>query len=139
MKFILDTCVISELVAKSPNSGVIEFVDALDDDDVYLSAITIGEITKGIEKLGSSRRKVELQKWLQEDLLMRFDGRILPLDTEAVMVWGKLLASLEAKGQVMPAIDSLIAATALTHEMTLVTCNIKDFEISGVTLINPWQ
>jgi tRNA(fMet)-specific endonuclease VapC len=139
MKVILDTCVISELIAKHPDPGVVEFVDALDGNDVYLSVITIGEITKGIEKLGASRRKAELHKWLKEDLLMRFDGKIIPLDTDVLMVWGNLLAKLESKGYVMPAIDSLIAATALVHEMALVTRNVKDFEISGIILVNPWQ
>ena len=68
MKYLLDTCVISELVSKRPNSRVVEFVDSLDDEDVYLSVITIGEITKGIEKLPKSKRKQELHTWLKEDL-----------------------------------------------------------------------
>ena len=139
MKYLLDTCVVSELVAKQPNPKVVEFVDALDSDDVYLSVITIGEISKGIEKLPKSKRKLELQTWLKEDLLIRFDGKIVSLDTDVLMEWGALTARLESSGRTIPAIDSLIAATVLTHQFTLVTRNVDDFEGTGVEIVNPWE
>jgi predicted nucleic acid-binding protein len=139
MKALLDTCVISELVAKKPNPGVVEFVDALDTDDVYLSVITIGEIIKGIEKLTDSPRKAELRGWLQEDLLARFHGKIIPLGTDIIVEWGVLTARLEAQGKPMPAIDSLIAATALAEKMSLVTRNVGDFNAAGVEILNPWK
>jgi toxin FitB len=139
MKALLDTCVISELVSKQPDFHVVEFVDSLDSEDIYLSVITIGEIVKGIEKLPKSRRKTDLQLWLKEDLLVRFEGNILLLDTETLMKWGVLMAHLEATGKIMPAIDSLIAATALTKKMVIVTRNVGDFKYSGVEIINPWE
>src|SRR5574341_159572 len=139
MKYLLDTCVISELVAKGPKPVVIEFVDALDPDDVYLSVITIGEITKGIENLPRSKRKQELQNWLREDLLIRFDGKIISLDTDVLLEWGILIARLETSGRTMPAIDSLIAAMVLAHQFTLVTRNVDDFEGTGVAIVNPWE
>jgi len=139
MKYLLDTCVISELVSKHPNPKVVDFVDALDSDDVYLSVITIGEITKGVEKLPKSKRKQELYSWLKEDLLVRFDGRIIPLDTNVLMEWGILIARLESTGITLPAIDSLIAATALTHKLTLVSRNVDDFGGTGVEIVNPWE
>jgi len=139
VNYLLDTCVISELVAKQPNSEVVEFVDRLDSDDVYLSVITIGEITKGIEKFPKSKRKQELQTWLREDLLIRFDGRIVSLDTEVFMQWGTLTARLESSGRTIPAIDSLIAATVLAHQFTLVTRNVDDFEGTGIEIVNPWE
>ena len=139
MKYLLDTCVVSELVAKQPNSNVVEFVDTLDSDDVYLSVITIGEITKGIEKLSKSKRKQELQTWLKKDLLIRFDGKIISLDIDVLLEWGALTARLESSGRTMPAIDSLIAATVLTHQFTLVTRNVDDFEGTGVEILNPWE
>ena len=139
MKYLLDTCVISELVTKSPDPNVVEFVDALEPDDVFLSVITIGEIVKGIEKLPTSKRKQELHAWLQEDLLIRFDGKILSLDTNILMVWGKLSAQVEAAGKPMPAIDSLIAATVLVYELTLITRNVGDFETAGIEIVNPWN
>lgn len=138
MKFILDTCVISELITKKPKPQVVEFVDGLESDDVFLSVITIGEIIKGIEKLPDSPRKADLRRWLQDDLLARFQGKILPLDTDIIVEWGMLSARAEAAGKPMPAIDSLIAATTLAHKMTLVTRNVSDFDAAGIEIANPW-
>ena len=139
MKYLLDTCIISELISKQPNPKVVEFVDLLDPEDVYLSVITIGEIVKGIEKLSKSRRKTDLQNWLNEDLLVRFEGNILTLDTDILIEWGALTARLESAGKTMPAIDSLIAATALAKKMTLVTRNVSDFDETDVEIVNPWK
>ena len=139
MKYLLDTCVISELIAKQPNPNVVEFVDSRDPDNIFLSVITIGEISKGIEKLPPSKRKKELQTWLGEYLLIRFDGKIISLSTEILIKWGELAAKLEGIGITLPAMDGLIAATALTHNLILITRNEKDFENTGVKIINPWQ
>lgn len=139
MKALLDTCVISELVSKKPNPKVVDFVDSLDPEDVYLSVIAIGEIVKGIEKLPKSRRKTDLHNWLNDDLLIRFEGNILALDTVTLIEWGALTARLEYAGKTMPAIDSLIAATALAKKMTLVTRNLSDFEGADVEIVNPWN
>ena len=139
MKYLLDTCVISELVAREVNPKVVEFVDSLDSDDVYLSVITIGEIAKGIEKLPKSKRKHELHTWLTEDLLVRFDEKIVPLDTDVLLEWGFLAARLESKGKILPAMDSLIAATVLTHKFALVTRNVEDFNGANIEIINPWE
>jgi toxin FitB len=139
MKYLLDTCVISELVSKKPNANVVEFVDTLDNDDIYLSVITIGEIIKGIEKLPKSKRKQDLHTWLKEDLLSRFSGKIIPIDNDVVSEWGRLTARLELTGAPMPAIDSLIAATALTYAFALITRNVGDFDGSNVEIVNPWQ
>ena len=105
MKALLDTCVISELVSKKPNPKVVGYVDLLDPEDVFLSVITIGEIVKGIEKLPKSRRKTDLQSWLKEDLLVRFEGNVVALDTDILIAWGTLTARLESVGKAMPAID----------------------------------
>ncbi len=139
MKYLLDTCVVAELVTRHPNPKVVVFVDSLDSDDVFLSVITIGEIAKGIEKLPKSKRKQELHSWLKENLLVRFEGRIIPLDTEVLMEWGILIARLESKGMTFPAIDSLIAATTLTHKLTLVTRNVDDFSGTSIEIVNPWE
>lgn len=139
MKYLLDTCVISELVSKRPNSSVVKFVDSLDSDDIYLSVITIGEIIKGVEKLPKSKRKQELHTWLKEDLLARFSGKIIPIDNDVITEWGLLTARLELAGTPMPAIDSLIAATALTYAFALVTRNVSDFKGSSVEVVNPWE
>jgi len=105
MRFLLDTCVISELVARQPDPGVVEWIDETGEEKIYLSVITIGEIKKGIEKLPESRRKGELREWLEDHLLVRFRDRVLPIDTDVMLAWGELTASLEKRGKMMQAID----------------------------------
>jgi predicted nucleic acid-binding protein len=139
MNYLLDTNIISELVAKHPNGRVLEWIDALDSNHVFLSVITIGELRKGIEKLPASARKDALSNWLTTDLVLRFSGRILPLDIDVMLTWGRLTGQLEQSGRPLPAIDSLIAALALHHNYTLVTRNEADFKDTGVAVINPWS
>ncbi len=138
MKYLFDTNVISELVARRPNPRVIKWIDSLDPDCVYLSVITIGEIRKGIEKLPDSKRKDQLQRWLSEDLLLRFGGHLLELDVEVMLTWGELTGRLEKAGRPLSAIDSLIAAQAIHHACELATRNEDDFRGTGVTIVNPW-
>ena len=92
MRYLLDTCVISELVARQPNPDVVQWIDDIDENRLYLSVISIGEIKKGIEKLDISIRKNTLADWLEDELLVRFQGKILPIDTDVMLVWGKLVA-----------------------------------------------
>ncbi len=139
MNYLFDTCVISELVSKEPNEHVIEWIDALDENRVFLSVITIGEIQKGISKLSDSKRKTQLTYWLNNDLLVRFSRQILPIDTPVMIQWGHLIAALEVRGKMMSALDALIAIIAQYNDLSLVTRNEKDFEHIDVMLINPWQ
>ena len=139
MNYILDTNVISELVARKPNSKVIAWLEKVDPDNIYLSVITLGEIKKGIEKLPASKRKNTLESWFKEELLIRFHTRILSLDLPVLLTWGKLTARLEKAGNPLPAIDSLLAATALQAEFTLVTRNTGDFQLAGISLYDPWK
>jgi predicted nucleic acid-binding protein len=142
MKYLLDTNVISELVARQPNRQVIEWIhriDSLEPENLYLSVITIGELRKGIEKLPDSPRKDTLLAWLMDDLLVRFDGRVLSVDVEVMLAWGELTGRSERKGRKLPAIDSLIAALAIRRECILVTRNESDFVDTGAKVINPWQ
>ncbi len=139
MKYLLDTNIVSELVAKRPNPRVVKWVDSLDPDNLYLSVITIGELRKGVEKLPNSKRKEALSYWLSDDLLIRFSGRILVLDVEVMLTWGELTGSIEPTRKTVSAIDSLIAAVALNHNCTLVTRNEDDFRKLGITILNPWK
>ena len=139
MNYLLDTNAISELVAKHPDQNVLGWVQGVDELLLNLSVITIGEIKKGIEKLPASPRKQELADWLEQDLLERFRDRIVPLDIHVLLCWGELAARLEISGKPMPAIDSLIAATALQGDYVLVTRNTADFEYIGVRTLNPWR
>ena len=139
MRYLLDTNVISELVAAKPDQRVLNWIDNLDPDEVYLSVVTIGEIRKGIEKLPESKRKARLLMWLMDDLLLRFDGHILTLDVDVALTWGELTGRLSRSGKSLSAVDSLIAAIALTHNCSLATRNEHDFKRTGVTIVNPWQ
>ncbi|MBO1050918.1 MAG: type II toxin-antitoxin system VapC family toxin [Dolichospermum sp. DET73] len=139
MTYLLDTCLISELVAKQPNQKVLDWVDAQVPETLYLSVITIGEIAKGICKLTPSKRKESLTTWLNETLPNRFEHRILTLDVSTMVLWGNLICQLEQNGRPLPAMDSLIAAIALQHSLSLVTRNEKDFAGTGVVIINPWS
>lgn len=139
MNYLLDTNVISELIAKRPVKNVVEWLDRLDPNTVYLSVITIGEIWKGIEKLTPSKRREAVREWLEKDLLLRFRGRILEITAEVMLVWGELTGRLEKEGRPITAIDSLIAAIALEGDYNLVTRNEHDFQHTGVKLINPWK
>lgn len=139
MIYLLDTCVVSELVARRPQPEVLAWLAQIDEGRFFLSAITFGEIARGIHKLPQSGRKEQLADWLEEELLPRFKGRVLSLDTPVMLTWGRLVADLESKGRPLPAVDSLIAALALHHDLELVTRNEKDFEGVGVTIVNPWN
>lgn len=139
MNYLLDTNVISELIARQPNQQVLAWLDSLDPHTVYLSVITLGEIQKGISRLPDSARKAELRQWLNDHLLRRFAGQILELDAEVMLTWGTLVAELEQKGRPLPALDSLIAALARHHRCTLVTRNASDFQDTAITLLNPWD
>lgn len=138
MNYLLDTCVISEMVKSEPNKNVIDWVSSQDENHLFLSVITLGEIQKGISKLNESKKKKTLRIWLQSDLLERFSGRIIPIDDQIAMNWGVVQASAEREGFIIPSIDGLIAATAITRNMTVVTRNVPDMEPSGVLLLNPW-
>lgn len=139
MNYLLDTNVISELIARVPNQRVVDWIDSLDPEAVYLSVITIGELCKGVEKLAPSRQKDQLIHWIRGDLLLRFADRIVPITTDVMLVWGELTARLDREGKPMPAIDSLIAASVLAGKFTLVTRNDADFLAAGVPVINPWK
>jgi predicted nucleic acid-binding protein len=137
--YLLDTCVISDLVSRTPTPSVAEWVDGVEEERLFLSVITIGEIRKGIDRLPVTNRRRELEAWLEGELSDRFRSRLVPIDVDVMLVWGGLTARLERAGKRMPAIDSIIAATAIRHELQLVTRNTKDFEAAGIEIINPWK
>jgi predicted nucleic acid-binding protein len=136
--YLLDTCVISELVAKRPNPSVVTWIDTQRSTDLHLSVITIGEIAKGTSKLAPSRRKDNLTTWLNQTLPNRFGERILGIDTATMMLWGDMVGRLEKQGTPMPLLDSLIAAIAIQNSLRLVTRNTDDFAATGIVMLNPW-
>jgi len=139
VRYLLDTNVISELVARQPDPAVLTWIEALDQTAIYLSVITIGEIHRGIERLPESAKRDRLRAWLTEDLLVRFADRIVPIDVGVMMAWGSMVARLISEGRPLSAMDSLIAAQAIHHRYSLVTRNESDFRDTGVNVMNPWR
>ena len=138
MPFLLDTNALSEFLKKDPNQSVIRWFSQNEDSDQFLSVISIGEIQKGISRSPSSRRRSELQKWLEE-LIVRYDERILPFDLNVARRWAEMLVRLEKKGRKPPILDGQMAATALEYDLTVVTRNVVDFTPSGVRVLNIWE
>ena len=135
---MLDTCVLSEFTRRKPEEKILQWVASIDEERLFLSAVTIGEIQRGIERLPDSNRKTELRVWWNNGLLDRFHDRVLPLDAQTMLLWGSLTARMENTGQPMSVMDALIAATAFQHNLIVVTRNQSDFLLCGVQLINPW-
>ena len=137
--FLLDTNIISELVKPKPEANVTEWVENTDESLLYLSVLTLGEIRRGIAALPQSRRRATLEAWLDKDLRARFEGRILVIDQEVADRWGLLTSAARNSGMVLPVIDGLLAATALEHNLTLVTRDTGQIPSMGVAVFNPWE
>lgn len=135
MSYLVDTNVLSELRRKQPDARVVAWMEQRPAQALYLSVLTLGEIRKGIERLQGDARQAALLDWLEVALPRFFWGRVLAVDARTADRWGRLQGSA---GRPLPAIDSLLAATALQHDLTLVTRNTADFEGMGVRLVNPW-
>ncbi|MFM6993142.1 MAG: type II toxin-antitoxin system VapC family toxin [Rhodoferax sp.] len=135
MSYLLDTNVLSELRRKSPDATVVEWFARRPPSTLYLSVLTLGELRKGIEGVADSKRRMSLTDWLETDLPAFFVGRILPIDVQVAERWSRLVATA---GRPLPAIDSLLGATAAQHGLSIVTRNGKDFAAMGVDIINPW-
>ncbi len=138
MNYLLDTCVISELVRATPNEKVINWINQIPDKRLFLSVITIGEIRKGITKLQNSNKKHQLTNWLNT-LLEDYQARIYPVDLAVAESWGSIQGKAEDNGTPVATADSLIAAVAQAHNLIVVTRNEKDFSPTNVTILNPWK
>jgi predicted nucleic acid-binding protein len=136
--FLLDTNCISELIRSHPEPRVMDWMREADENLLYLSVLTLGEIRKGAAILPQSKRRTHLESWLEFDLQVRFSGRILAIDNAVADRWGWLTAEAERKGRPLAAIDGLLAATALHHNLTVVSRNSSDFAHTQVPLLNPW-
>lgn len=136
MNYLLDTNVISELKRPKPNENVVDWFSKKEADSLYLSVLTLGEIRKGIEKMPDGQRKSSLIMWLEEDIPLWFGSHLLTVDLEVADCWGKLQAQFNRP---LPAIDSLLAATAIRHNLCLVTRNVSDFDYPNLTILNLWS
>ena len=134
--YLIDTNVISELRRREPEPRVVQWFEQRPSQQLFLSVLTLGEIRRGVERLAESERQQDLRRWLEQDLPAFFSGRVLPIDEAIAHRWGRLLAEM---GRPLPAIDSLLAATALEHNLVLITRNLKDVVDLPLTVVNPWQ
>ena len=138
MKLLLDTCIISELRKTNINTRLKELMESVDENNLFISVISLGELVKGISLLEEGQRKRELLSWIGV-FQRNFADRILDIDQETAHIWGEVTARAQKAGKIVPACDGLIAATALKHGLHLVTRNSQDFTPTGVLIIDPWS
>ena len=139
MSYLVDTNVASQPVRPKPNPDVLAWLESVPDEALHLSVLSIGEMRDGVERLQVSTKKRErLRVWLEQDIPDWFEGRILPVDMAVADRWGRLISERRTFGKPLPAVDSLLAATALVHGLRLVTRNTKDFDVAGLEVVNPW-
>lgn len=139
MSWLLDTCALSEKLQKRPNKAFVKWLEAQAADDLYISVLSIGEIRKGIDLLPKSVKKRRLDQWFAREFLPFFEGRTLGINNVEALEWGSCFARCQSKGYKPPVIDSLLAATALVNDLTLVTRNEQDFHAFPIKVINPWS
>jgi predicted nucleic acid-binding protein len=138
VNYLLDTCLLSELRKPQPDAGVVAWISDIDEARLFVSVLNLGEIQKGGARLENGRRKNAFQHWLEHDLLVRFEGRIMPLDLDMALEWGLVSAANESRGKLAPVVDGQLAVTAIVRNLTLVTRNDKDFSGFPVKVLNPW-
>jgi len=137
--FLLDTNCISEVVRLKPDLRVAAWIEAAEEGLLYLSVLTLGEIRKGLAALPQGKRRSRLETWLEVELQARFSGRILSIDAAVADRWGLIAAAAKIKGKSLSAIDGLLAATAIHHNLTIVSQNVGDFTSTAVPVVNPWE
>jgi len=137
--FLLDTNVVSELMRPKPEPCVVSWVRSQTTQDLFLSAMTIGELMRGARKLGDTRRGATLQQWVKQDIVLQFKQRIIAFDLHAALQWGIIMGESDAEGGTLPAADAQIAAVAIVNKLTVVTRNVKDFERMLDVVINPFE
>lgn len=137
MRVLLDTCAVSELKRPRPNPGVLAAIGELPSENLLVSVLTVGELASGVARLEDGQRKNELAAWLRA-LERDYAERLLPVDLEIAQIWGELSARAKPNGKNIPAVDGLIAATAIRHGLHLMTRNDADFRETGALIINPW-
>jgi toxin FitB len=137
MNFLVDTDAISEWVKPRPNPGLVAWMESTDEDRIFISVVSFAELRCAVERMAAGRRRSRLEQWLQHELPMRFESRILPVNTSVAEAWGRTVARSEAAGRPMEAVAAFLAATAESHQLTLVTRNVSDFPLVE-TILNPW-
>jgi len=136
--FLLDTNAVSEWVKPRPNAGLVGWMESSDEDRIFISVVSLAELRYGVERMAAGRRRGRLEQWLQHELPLRFEGRVLPVESSVAEAWGRTVARSEAAGRPIGIVDAFLAATAEAHGLTLVTRNVSDFTLLEAVL-NPWS
>lgn len=139
MAFLLDTNVVSETVRAKPEARVLAWLQAQTPTELFLAAQTIGELVRGARKVKNQARREDFETWIERDLAGQFEGRVLPFDGPAAVLWGRLMGDGDRAGRTLAAADAQIAAVAIRHDLTLVTRNVRDFRGFGMAVFNPWE
>jgi predicted nucleic acid-binding protein len=139
LSFLLDTNVVSEWVRPRPDENVVAWLAEVDEDQVFMSVVSFAELRRGVELLPAGPRRNRLEDWIPGDLAARFHGRVLDIDRRLADAWGRIMARSQRAGRGLGPMDAFFAATAESHELTLVTRNARDFDSVGIALHNPWE
>ena len=139
MNLLIDTNVISEMTKPRPDPRVVAFLHETDEDRLFLSVVTLAELSRGVALKSDGKPKRALAAWLASDLAERFSGRVLDIDPPIANAWGDMMASAQRHGLALHVMDGFLAATAITRRLTLATRNVKDFAPLGVPVFDPWN
>ena len=139
MNFLIDTNVISELTRPRPDPRVVAFLHQADEDRLFLRVITLAELRRGVALKPDGKAKQALEVWMAGPLIERFSGRVVHVDRHIANAWGELMASAQRRGLALHVMDGFLAATAIAHQFTLATRNVRDFEPFGVPVFDPWR
>jgi predicted nucleic acid-binding protein len=139
VSFLLDTNVVSEWVRPRPDHNVVAWLAEVDEEQVFMSVVSFAELRHGVDLLPAGRRRDRLEDWIADDLATRFDGRVLDIERRVADAWGRVMARSQRAGRRLGSMDAFIAATAESHELTLVTRNVRDFDGVGIPLHDPWE
>lgn len=139
MRCVLDTPLLVEIIQAKPDDWITHWIDAIDEDEIYLSTVTINEINICIEKMEDNNLKEQLHTWMNNEFLPRFNGKIIPIDEEIFNEWQSLVAELKTAGKPLSAMDGLIAATVRAKGLVLITYNREIFSEAGIEVSDPWQ
>jgi predicted nucleic acid-binding protein len=137
VRYLLDTCVLSELVKTNRDNNVVDWFEKRKPHELCISAMTWGELNRGVDRMTASKRRSELTQWLDQ-LVIGFEDRVLAFDQTVARAWSQMTVQTQANGKPMAAFDSIIAATARAYDCKLVTRNVRDFAQAGVEIVNPW-
>jgi toxin FitB len=138
VNFLLDTNAVSEWVKPRPNPGLIEWMEAADEDRIFISVVSLAELRYGVERMAAGRRQNRLEQWLRHELPLRFENRILPVDADVAEAWGRTVSRSESAGRPIGVMDAFLAATAEINRLTLITRNVSHFPLLR-TVLNPWN